>query len=122
MTLAVRRTLANRDRHLRNTRLRLEKHEPGRTLESTRSRLVAANERLGSVVTRNLEGLQGQLRDLTGRLDALSPLGVLGRGYAMCWHGNPPAIVRDTASVSVGDVLSITLHRGGLTCTVAGKD
>ena len=122
MTLAVRRTLVNRDRHLRNTRLRLEKHEPGRRLESTRTRLVAANERLGSVVTRNLEGLQGQLRDLTGRLDALSPLAVLGRGYAVCWHGNPPAIVRDTASVPVGDVLSITLHRGGLTCTVTGKD
>ena len=122
LTLAIRTTLASRDRHLRTARLRLANHEPGRRLEATRTRVVTVHERLGSALARRLEGLQGQLRDLTGRLDALSPLGVLGRGYAVCWHGDHHAIVRDTASVSVGDDLSITLHRGHLTATVTGKD
>lgn len=122
LTLAIRTTLASRDRHLRTARLRLANHEPGRRLEATRTRVVTVHERLGSSLARRLEGLQGQLRDLTGRLDALSPLGVLGRGYAVCWHGDHHAIVRDTASVSVGDGLSITLHRGHLTATVTGKD
>lgn len=49
--------------------------------EGQRSRL--AEERLFGVARRRLEAWGSRLRHLAGRLDALSPLGTLGRGYAV---------------------------------------
>ena len=114
--------LGARARRLGALQLRLETCEPGRRLEAARTRLVAAEGRLDAALARRRERAQGRLAELSGRLDALSPLGVLGRGYAICWQGDRRGIVRDAATVSVGDDLVIGLHRGRLGCTVTGKD
>ena len=122
LTRATRSTLATRERRLRAAQLRLETHEPGRRLEVCRTRLVAASQRLGAAIVHRRQRLRGRLGDLTGRLEALSPLGVLARGYAVCWNADRSAIVRDASAVSVGDDVAITLREGRLTCTVTGKD
>ena len=122
LTRATRSALVTRERRLRNAQLRLEAHEPGRRLEASRTRLVVASERLGAAIVHRRQRLAGRLGDLTGRLEALSPLGVLARGYAVCWNANRTAIVRDASAVSVGDDVSITLRQGQLTCSVTGKE
>jgi len=122
LTRATRATLATRARRLRGAQLRLEAHEPGRRIEASRTRLVVAGERLGAAIVHRRQRLEGRLGDLTGRLEALSPLGVLARGYAVCWNANRTAIVRDASAVSVGDDVAITLRQGQLTCTVTGKE
>lgn len=122
LTQATRSTLVTRERRLRSAQLKLEAHEPGRRVEASRTRLVVAGERLGAAIVHRRQRLEGRLGDLTGRLEALSPLGVLARGYAVCWNANRTAIVRDTSAVSVGDDVSITLRQGQLTCRVTGKD
>ena len=122
LTQATRSTLVTRERRLRSAQLKLEAHEPGRTLEASRTGLVVAGERLGAAIVHRRQRLEGRLGDLTGRLEALSPLGVLARGYAVCWNANRTAIVRDASAVSVGDDVAITLRQGQLTCTVTGKD
>ena len=122
LTQATRSTLVTRERRLRSAQLKLEAHEPGRRLEASRTRLVVAGERLGAAIVHRRQRLEGRLGDLIGRLEALSPLGVLARGYAVCWNANRTAIVRDASAVSVGDDVAITLRQGQLTCTVTGKD
>ena len=122
LTQATRSTLVTRERRLRSAQLQLEAHEPGRRLEASRTRLVVAGERLGAAIVHRRQRLEGRLGDLTGRLEALSPLGVLARGYAVCWNANRTAIVRDASAVSVGDDVAITLRQGQLTCTVTGKN
>ena len=122
LTQATRSTLVTRERRLRSAQLKLEAHEPGRRLEASRTRLVVAGERLGAAIVHRRQRLEGRLGDLTGRLEALSPLGVLARGYAVCWNANRTAIVRDASAVSVGDDVAITLRQGQLTCTVTGKN
>ena len=122
LTQATRSTLVTRERRLRSAQLKLEAHEPGRRLEASRTRLVVAGERLGAAIVHRRQRLEGRLGDLTGRLEALSPLGVLARGYAVCWNANRTAIVRDASAVSVGDDVAITLRQGQLTCTVTAKD
>ena len=114
--------LAALQRRLRTAQFGLEAHEPGRRLEVSRTRLVVAGERLGAAIVQRRQRLEGRLGDLTGRLEALSPLGVLARGYAVCWNANRTAIVRDASAVSVGDDVAITLHQGQLTCTVTAKE
>ncbi len=114
--------LAGRLRHLHAARARLEAHEPRRRLESTKTRLVTAHERLRAAVAHRRQHLASRVGDVTGRLDALSPLGVLSRGYALCWNQERTAILRDSDSVSIGDDVAIKLQRGELTCTVIGKE
>jgi len=47
---------------------------------------------------------------VAARLDTLSPLAVLGRGYAVCWDGARQQIVREAAAVNDGDAVRVTLH------------
>ena len=122
LTLAAGATLAGRERRLRIAQLGLETREPGRRLEAGRTRLVTGRERLGAAMVHRRQRLEGRLGDLTGRLEALSPLGVLARGYAVCWNADRTAIVRDAAAVAVGDDVAITLRRGQLTCRVRSKE
>jgi exodeoxyribonuclease VII large subunit len=50
-------------------------------------------------------------------LDAMSPLKVLERGYAIAQDTNG-GIVRDAAAVAVGDELRLRLWKGALDCRV----
>jgi exodeoxyribonuclease VII large subunit len=50
------------------------------------------------------------------KLDALSPLKVLGRGYAMVTRED--TVIRETAQVNPGDAISVSLSDGTAQCTV----
>jgi len=119
---ATRSTVATRARRVSAAQLTLEAREPGRRLEASRTRLVGAGERLTAAIVHRRHRSEGRLGDLSGRLAALSPLGVLARGYAVCWNANRTAIIRDESAVSVGDEVAITLRQGQLTCTVTAKE
>ncbi len=77
-----------------------------------------ATTRLQSGITRRRERAQGRLAASVGRLESLSPLAVLGRGYAVCWNEDRTAIVRAADSVSAGDRVHVTLDAGELQCEV----
>jgi exodeoxyribonuclease VII large subunit len=70
---------------------------------------------------RRRHGLDARLGTLAARLDALSPLAVLGRGYAVCWNADRTRIVRDAATVAAGDDVQVTLERGTLHCEVKDR-
>ena len=59
---------------------------------------------------------------VAGRLESLSPLAVLGRGYAVCWNDDRTAIIRTAATVTAGDRVHVTLHDGELNCVVESTD
>jgi exodeoxyribonuclease VII large subunit len=50
-------------------------------------------------------------------LDALSPLAVLHRGYAIAQR-NDGRLIRDTEDVSVGDSINVRVAKGRLTAEV----
>ena len=66
-----------------------------------------------------------QLGRLAERLNALSPLASLRRGYALLEDArqrpDEPPITR-VASVQVGDTLRVRLHDGSLRCVVEAVD
>jgi exodeoxyribonuclease VII large subunit len=80
--------------------------------------LVTAEGRLGHAVTRRRHRADMQLRACAGRLDTLSPLAVLGRGYAVCWNADRTAVIRDAATTTVGERVTVTLAKGELDCEV----
>ena len=54
---------------------------------------------------------------LSVKLETLSPLGVLGRGYSLTWTDRGK-LLRRAQDVQVGEALRIDLHEGALDCRV----
>ncbi len=61
------------------------------------------------------------MQALTGKLDALSPLSILDRGYSICSRLPDGKIVRSIEDVSVGDALTILFTDGEATSEVKEK-
>lgn len=110
--------LAREGRRFRDLRGRLEAHDLRRRFAASRGRLTTADQRLQAAAVRARERADTRLRVLAGRLSTLSPLAVLGRGYAVCWNADRTAIVRHAASVQPGDRLRVTLQQGEIACEV----
>ena len=115
---AGRHAAARRERRLHELRLRLEALDLGRRIDGIRARLLAAREAAAAALRDAQRTREARLRVAAGRLETLSPLGVLARGYAVCWNADRSAIIRDAAAVAAGDDVHVTLHSGALDCTV----
>lgn len=105
-----------------------------RTLELSARRLAARNLQAAAVrnrahlrntalgidttLRRLIERRKSRLAAATGRIEALSPLSVLGRGYSICERSEDGAIVRSAADVGVGDKVTVRLAEDTLDCSV----
>jgi exodeoxyribonuclease VII large subunit len=115
---AVAAQIQRHDRRYRTLRLRLEARDLRRHLATIRGRLNTVDGRMQAAVRRHQDGARSALGVLASRLETLSPLGVLSRGYAVCWNSDRTAIIRQAALVDVGDRVRVTLHEGELECQV----
>ena len=82
-------------------------------LDYTRSHLAAA-------ARRQQDARQRTYAALCASLDALSPLKVLGRGYAVARDAEG-RILKNAADVSVGGSIDVTLGSGALDCVVRSR-
>jgi len=115
---SMRAWLGVRSRAYRALRQRLEQRDLARRLASIHARLNAADGRLIGAAGRARHRADARFRALAGRLENLSPLAVLGRGYSVCWNADKTAIVRSAGSVSPGDAVRVTLANGEIGCRV----
>jgi len=118
LATVARATLASRARRVAHLRRQLEMCDLGRRLAAIRTRLVGGEGRLEAAMIARRHRAQSQLRDHASRLETLSPLAVLGRGYAVCWNDDRTRVIRDAADVVRGDAVRVTLARGELDCEV----
>ena len=115
---AMRSGIDARARVYRSLRQRLEQRDLARRLAVIHGRLNAADGRLAGAAARSRHRAEATFGALAGRLENLSPLAVLGRGYAVCWNADRTAIVRSADSVAAGDRVHVTLANGELGCRV----
>jgi len=80
--------------------------------ELARTRLAAATGALARVLGRGTQTQAAKLAQLAAQLDSLSPLAVLGRGYAVARRASDGALVSDAEDVAKGDLLEVRLARG----------
>ncbi len=89
-----------------------------RQIIGRRKEVVERNrQHLISLVKAQLQKSRSGVELAAGRLDALSPLAILQRGYAIC-KDQRGDILRDAETVSPGDRVAVNLARGGLACRV----
>ena len=80
-----------------------------------RQRLLAAGQ--GGLHRRRLRFAQ-----TVATLDAISPLRVLARGYAVATKGRRGAVVTDAAALKAGDTLHIRFAKGAANCRVTDTE
>jgi len=116
---AARAGLGRKTRRYQTLRLNLEQFDLRRRLGAIRGRLIGADGALRSAVTERSHMAESQLQNCAARLESLSPLGVLGRGYAVCWNADRTKVIRKASEVAAGDRVRVTLAEGELRCDVA---
>jgi len=115
---AGRALVARRERRYHELRLALETYDLRRQIGTVGTRLTRVDAALRAAALRAHTRAEGRFRGQAARLESLSPLAVLGRGYAVCWDQDRTRIIRDAGTVSQGDGVRVTLHRGELECRV----
>jgi exodeoxyribonuclease VII large subunit len=118
----ARQRVARLDQRFSTLRRRLEARDLGRVCGALRTRLVGAEARLREAAVRGHLHREAHARTVAARLDALSPLAVLGRGYAVCWNAARDGIIRSANAVRPGDQVHVTLAQGNLSCRVERTD
>ena len=86
-------------------------------VQDKRMELVHVQQRLGDLAGIALGQKRQQFTMLAASLDAMSPLKVLGRGYAMA-RNESGQILKSYRDVKVDERLTVTLGEGGFTCRV----
>ena len=114
----MRTRLSGRERILVLLRRQLESFDLGRRLAGFRTRLATADGKLRTTIVRRNDRAQARLREHVGRLESLSPLAVLGRGYAVAWNSDRTRALRRADEVNTGDRIRVTLASGELECDV----
>ena len=86
-------------------------------IDDKRLMLDYTQKNLSALAQKHMAQREQCFAALTAKLDALSPLKVLGRGYAVARNG-AGEILRSAQDVQVGERIEVLLGQGSLVCTV----
>jgi len=92
----------SREIHAKSPRARLSNYD---------TQFDLLDKQLRNAVQNQIASKKGQLITEMKRIDALSPLNVLGRGYSIVTDSAGKAVM-DSGEVNAGDLLKIKLHKG----------
>src|SRR5205823_2915065 len=95
---------------------RLSSLHPGVVLAEQQSAVGKLRERMVAAMRRDLANARAELGNDAGRLDAMSPLAVLARGYAIATKDGHA--IREAKDVAVGDAIEIRAHAARIDATI----
>ncbi len=87
-------------------------------IEETMQRLDQYQLSLRRAAIDLLRATMRRLGELSGKLDILSPLATLGRGYSLTRRLPEGSLVYDAATLSRGDMVGVRLRKGEIECEV----
>ena len=91
-------------------------YDPLYSINEKKRELVYLEDKLSSLVTSELEKNKSRVSATAGKLDALSPLRVISRGYALVEKNG--RTVTKTADLQTGDFIRIKLSDGSFSANV----
>lgn len=111
--------------NLQTQRLRLSETQrhlirltPPKILSNLRPTLNLQSERLVENVSRIIESRRTTLTGYASLLDSYNPKNVLQRGYSITISESTGAIIKNSKSVSTGEMVKVLLAKGALGCEV----
>jgi exodeoxyribonuclease VII large subunit len=114
---AVGRRLRGRANQVAGLTARIERQNPAVRLSLARRRLESAEQSMNRIASALVAARTAKLDRASARLQALSPLAVLNRGYALV-YGADGQLVRDAAQVRPGETIRARLAKDALTAEV----
>jgi exodeoxyribonuclease VII large subunit len=121
MVGAARSLLARRRAAIGGAQHRLAYLHPRAVVGRERAEVSRLHQRLRGLFDASFERRATQLRHASGRLDALSPLKVLARGYAIATRDDGRA-VRASVDVRVGDALHVRVQSARIDANVTSVE
>lgn len=86
-------------------------------VQDKRMELLHLQQRLGDLANAEIARKQKTFTSLAASLDAMSPLKVLGRGYAVA-RNEAGQVLKSSGETHIGERIHVTLGSGGLTAVV----
>lgn len=117
LELATRERLRRWQRAVDSSVATMHRYDPRQRLAALQSRLILGRDQIRRIQERRMQRFAMAYTALEARLQSLSPLAVLGRGYAIVERGDGE-IVRSTGQVSIGDELVTRLQDGNFSSRV----
>ncbi len=105
---------------LRLLRTRLDHVSPARRIDAAHEVLVQNRRHLATAAKHHLAQVQERFIGLAARLESLSPLAVIARGYSVVRSADGK-LVRRTDQVVDGDIIEARMPDGWLRATVIGR-
>ncbi len=96
-------------------------YDARRVLKGIRSQVDAKAAGIGSAMRTVLLRQRAMLNQLSGQLEALSPLAILDRGYALVFDAEGK-LLKDSDQARVGAEIAARLARGSVRATVTKKE
>ncbi|NLI93550.1 MAG: exodeoxyribonuclease VII large subunit [Peptococcaceae bacterium] len=94
---------------------------PGWIIERSRQDLDVLSQQLHEAITGFVADKNGILKLLSAKLDLLSPLAILGRGYTLAYDSEG-SVLKTVRQIKEGDSLSLRLRDGSASCRVNRVD
>ncbi|TMO78802.1 exodeoxyribonuclease VII large subunit [Pseudoalteromonas sp. S3776] len=120
LTIALQQGMRNRlyqqERTLNNLIPRLMRQSPDKKLSQASHQLMQIQTRLEQAMQHKLQHAQNSLALQASRLDSVSPLNVLARGYSIT-KSQQGKVVKSVAHIKKGDVLITELVDGAIKST-----
>jgi len=96
--------------------------DPSRRLKEIRLRLGDMVDRFTVAMSHSLEMVKKDCQHLAERLNILSPLNILGRGYSITRKIPSMTVLHDSKDVQAGEDVNVILAKGEIFCRVYGRD
>jgi len=100
--------------------VRLNTTSPKQRMIDGRNRATGLKKRLSQAMAFRLVKERGRAAEQAGRLQALSPLNVLARGYSVT-RTSRGEYIKNSEQVTIGDSIITTLSQGSIVSAVTGK-
>lgn len=110
--------LRDRASTLQTMQARLAGITPNHLIRHLRHQLHLQQQQMMNVMRESLQKKQQILVNAATKLDALSPLATLTRGFAIVTERKTHRVVQDARQVKVGDIVDVRLKQGTLECEV----
>jgi len=121
LLLRIRQHIMAKQSGLTHLVKRLETQHPRRQILLQKDQLNARELRLLRAVKQQLAGCQNRFALSAAKLDSISPLKTLDRGYSITRDDKTHALIKSVASVKTGQKIRVQLSDGELSADVTSR-